>query len=232
MEVSEVYDNAIPVSNDVPLAGRAAEPAKKEEDIVYPMNGTNPETDEDEDYVHIIAAGGPYTISMDLKYDPLLKLKKVIAHRKSAGACEGACRRRVRDSLCTDSALGDAHHDFVAPQPALSVPYKLPPNIMLAPNPAVLRVGTSQASLNIGLSSLPAIQDISADSLIWNKGDRFSAIASHMLRQGSFYPTNPPAAGVPLDFTLLNRVAMPVGPDTPGVDLLVLPSKLKAFAKV
>ncbi len=131
-------------------------------------------------------------------------------------------------------ALDDAHHDFVAPQPPLLPERAVAANVTLAANPAVVRVSdaTGTHEVALGMSSLPALQDISSDCLCLNKPDRFGAIVSHMIRQTSFYPTNPPSANVPLDMGHLGRVAMPAADGRPGVDVLLIPSKLKAFAKI
>lgn len=130
-------------------------------------------------------------------------------------------------------SLEDAHHDFVCPQPPLSSNRALPSHITMAANPAVFTVtnGSGTYSASIAVTSLPTLRDISGDCIVWNKQDRIAAIASHMLRQCSFYPTFPPSAEVPLDTSHLERVAMPDMPHGNTVDLLIVPSKLKAFAK-
>lgn len=132
-------------------------------------------------------------------------------------------------------SLDDVHSDFVCPQPPLELMAGAEehPNIMLMGNPSVVKLSRKNGAFaaTIGISALPALQDISGDCLCWNRGDRFSAIASNMLRQCSFYPTFPATAAVPLDSSLMEGVLLPEIPGSPTVDVLVTPSKLKAFAK-
>lgn len=132
-------------------------------------------------------------------------------------------------------SLEDVHNDFVCPQPAMKlVPgAEEHPNISLFGNPTVVKLSARNNAFvaTVGMTSIPALQDISGDCLCWNKGDRFSAIASSMLRQCSFYPTFPATAAVPLDTSLMDGLLIPETEGTPTVDVLVAPSRLKAFAK-
>lgn len=244
LDVSDVHDNAIPVEDQVHV--------KKDDDmdehIVHILAAGGPYTTNNnlryealEELCGVITRNKPDIVLLTGPFiddmHPLVNESLPITFDKLfddriLSRIDALARLDNAPHFILIPALSDAHHDFVAPQPALSTTRSLPSNVTLAPNPSVFRIQSKLASITIGLSSLPAIQDISADSLIWNKTDRFAAIASHMLRQASFYPTNPPAAAVPLDYTLLDRISMPVAPGTPGIDVLVLPSKLKAFAKI
>ncbi|CDF34849.1 unnamed protein product [Chondrus crispus] len=132
-------------------------------------------------------------------------------------------------------SLMDVHHDFVCPQPAFRLQAGQPSDarIRLVANPSVVELASRDgaAVATVGVANLPSLQDISADCICWNKPDRFAAIASHMVRQCSFYPTFPPSASVPLDCSLWDGMAIPDTERWPTVDVLVTPSRLKAFAK-
>ncbi|KAI0561158.1 DNA polymerase alpha subunit B [Gracilaria domingensis] len=131
-------------------------------------------------------------------------------------------------------ALGDVHHSFVCPQPAFRWPLEQrDPNIHLCPNPSVLRVSAKdgQHVSYVGISSLPTLLDISADSVCMNKQDRLGSIVSHMLRQRSFYPSFPPSNSVPLDTGFLDQLGIMDVDTGETVDMIIMPSKLKAFAK-
>lgn len=132
-------------------------------------------------------------------------------------------------------ALEDVHHTFVCPQPpfSLSDEFGEHQNITLLGNPGVVELssGNGKYKTTVGITSLPSLLDMSADCLCCNKGDRFSAIASAMLRQRSFYPIFPATEKVPLDASLLDGVQIPHLEGASTVDILVMPSKLKAFAK-
>eukprot|EP00737_Agarophyton_chilense_P002819 gb/GEZJ01003243.1/.p1 GENE.gb/GEZJ01003243.1/~~gb/GEZJ01003243.1/.p1 ORF type:complete len:684 (-),score=89.89 gb/GEZJ01003243.1/:2272-4251(-) len=131
-------------------------------------------------------------------------------------------------------ALEDVHHDFVCPQPAFRWPFaQVEHNIHLCPNPCVLEVSAKDGQYVsfVGATSLPTLQDISADSLCRNKPDRLGSIVSHMLRQRSFYPSFPPSNAVPLDTGFLDRLEIMDVDTGDTVDMIIVPSKLKAFAK-
>ncbi len=269
-EVSEIYDNAIPLDDAVGSGGEAKSEVKvegvvKKEEVVESeaMDVTPDEGDSkaDSPNVRMIVACGPYTTAKNLKYEPLDELAGVVARERPDVLVllgpfvdvdhklvnedlsvpydklfEDRVMRRVEKIADAEGApqiimipsLNDIHHDHVVPQPPLAPERNLPVNIMLASNPSVIRVG----NVKIGMSSLSSLLDISADCLCWNKGDRFTAIVSCMLRQGSFYLTNPPAAHVPVDSTLAERVLLPIEEGGVGVDVLITPSKLKAFTKI
>ncbi|KAI0561741.1 DNA polymerase alpha subunit B [Gracilaria domingensis] len=131
-------------------------------------------------------------------------------------------------------ALRDVHHSFLCPQPAFRSPREQrDPNIHLCPNPSVLRVSAKdgQHVSYVGISSLPTLLDISADSVCMNKLDRLGSIVSHMLRQGSFYPSFPPSNSVPLDTGLLDKLGIMDVDTGETVYMIIVPSKLKSFAK-
>lgn len=131
-------------------------------------------------------------------------------------------------------ALGDVHHEFVCPQP----PFKqlegdVHKGICMVSNPSVVQLTLKNGSYSaaVGVSTLPALQDLSADSICVFKSDRFSAICSNMLRQCSFYPMFPSTAAVPLDTSYLSELNIPDIEGYATVDILMTPSRLQAFAK-
>jgi hypothetical protein len=56
---------------------------------------------------------------------------------------------------------------------------------------------------------------------------RLERLAGHIVQQRNFYPVYPPTPGFNLDMSHRDRLTMPFTPD-----ILLLPSKLKPFAKV
>ncbi|KAI1284863.1 DNA polymerase alpha subunit B [Halotydeus destructor] len=58
-------------------------------------------------------------------------------------------------------------------------------------------------------------------------GQRMSRLCGHILRQRSFYPLFPPNTDVNMEFSLMNKLAIPVTPH-----FLIVPSDLKNFCKV
>lgn len=160
---------------------------------------------------------------------------RVLARLRSAIAAMASAENPAPHFILVPS-LDDVHHDFVCPQPPFrSAEDPLPPEvgITMLGNPGVVELSAKNGrfAAMVGISSLPALQDISGDCLCMNKGDRFSAIASHMLRQCTFYPTFPPSPAVPLDSTLFDHMVIPDLERAPTIDVLVCPSKLKAFVK-
>lgn len=182
---------------------------------------------------HLVVLGGPFVdASHNLINDSLPVAFDNVFEERVLNRITALATDCPNTKFVILPALGDAHHDFVCPQPPLNggdAPF--PANLFSAPNPSVLQVTSSAdtaRSLTLGVTTLPTLADISADALCWNSGDRFAAIVSHILRQTSFYPSDPPGRDVPLDSTLRDRLAMP----TTGLDALLVPSKLKSFAKV
>lgn len=132
-------------------------------------------------------------------------------------------------------SLDDVHHEFVCPQPAFRWPEGMTPDesILFLSNPGVIEISAFEGALRaaIGVTSLPCVWDVSSDHICWNT-DRYQAIASHFIKQRSFYPTFPPSADVPLDSSLLDGLVIPTFKSAPSVDLLLLPSRRQAFAKL
>ncbi|KAE8652527.1 hypothetical protein Csa_013070, partial [Cucumis sativus] len=123
----------------------------------------------------------------------------------------------------------DANHDFAFPQPAFDIPSDLKLQISSPPNPCILEANQAK----IACCTMDILRHLSGEELSRNltKGgtnDRLSTLASHILRQRSFYPLYPPAEGVPLDFSLAPQALdISVIPD-----ILILPSDMKHFVKV
>jgi hypothetical protein len=125
-------------------------------------------------------------------------------------------------------ALADVHHHYVCPQPEFSR-RNYPRNVELLPNPASCTISNAQAThcAVIGITSLPAVKDISGNCICMGTRDRFGAIVSHMTRQCSFYPSFPPSPAVPLDCAQSQLLDFPDA----GIDVLIVPSLLLPFIK-
>merc|ERR1711871_98561 len=83
--------------------------------------------------------------------------------------------------------------------------------------------------MGFGVSSEDTLLSLSSDEISENvPGDRLDRIASHFIRQQSFYPMFPAPvnSSVPVDLRHMNRLSMKYTPD-----VLIMPSKLKQFAK-
>ncbi len=146
-------------------------------------------------------------------------------------------------------SLDDAHHDRVYPQPpmgdheeiksplfdesqplgVLKIPNSDNSNsrcrVHCMPNPCMFKIN----EVVFGVSSVDTLFSLSSDEISENvPGDRLDRLAAHFIRQQSFYPMFPVPtnSSVPLDLRHLNKLNMEVTPD-----VLILPSKLKQFAK-
>ncbi|XP_039798730.1 DNA polymerase alpha subunit B-like isoform X2 [Panicum virgatum] len=114
-------------------------------------------------------------------------------------------------------SIRDAHHDFVFPQ------------ISSLANPSFF----SSNQIHFGCCTVDILKQISGEEISHKPpngkpGDRIGGLATHILKQQSYYPLYPPAAGVPLNFSLAKE-ALEISL-TP--DVLLLPSDLAPFVKV
>ncbi|CAL8467288.1 g6825 [Coccomyxa elongata] len=118
----------------------------------------------------------------------------------------------------------DAHADPLFPQAAFPAARGLPASVRLLPNPATFRAN----EIVIGAASPDFLKQVSAQEI--SKGptpDRMTALASHVIGQGSYFPLYPPAPGSMLDASLGAELDLPCTPD-----ILILPSDLAPFAKL
>ncbi|GJN13452.1 hypothetical protein PR202_gb00159 [Eleusine coracana subsp. coracana] len=127
-------------------------------------------------------------------------------------------------------SVRDAHHDFVFPQPAfdLNLPEDNTHQITSLANPSLF----SSNQIHFGCCTIDILKQLSGEEISrkppgGKPGDRIGRLATHLVKQQSYYPLYPPAAGVPLDFSLAKEAleisSMP--------DILLLPSDLAPFAK-
>ncbi|KAG6525019.1 hypothetical protein ZIOFF_014971 [Zingiber officinale] len=127
-------------------------------------------------------------------------------------------------------SIRDAHHDFVFPQPAFDIHLTddIKPQITCLPNPGFF----SANEIAIGCCTVDILKQLSGEEISripidTVSGDRMARLATHILRQQSFYPLHPPALGVPVDFSLaVEALEIPRNPD-----VLILPSDLAPFTK-
>lgn len=255
MDVHAVYDNAMPLpskfqtSEAIPERDSGPLPTARVLVAAGPYStSANLKYEPLDDLVEIIARDRPDVVvlmgpfldtnhplvnaSTPVPFDSLFETRVIARIRRAAAKMDDAAR--VPHIVIVPS-LDDVHHDFVCPQPAFRPDLSTLPqrNLTFASNPSVLTLSsdTGLHSATLAVSSLPSLQDISADCICWNKPDRFSAIMSHMVRQCSFYPSFPASAAVPLDSTLAERLVLPSLKNAETVDVVVVPSKLNAFAK-
>ena len=99
-----------------------------------------------------------------------------------------------------------------------------PRRVHCVPNPCTLRIN----DVTVGVTSTDILAHLSADEC--NAGlppnTRLARLASHLVRQRSYYPLFPAAKGACLDLSKTERWEMPARPD-----VLIVPSRLNAFAK-
>lgn len=127
-------------------------------------------------------------------------------------------------------SVRDAHHDFLFPQPAfdLNLPEDITHQITCLANPSLF----SSNQIRFGCCTVDILKHLSGDEISrkppgGKTGDRIGRLATHILKQQSYYPLYPPA-GVPLDFSLAKE-ALEI---SSAPDVLLLPSDLAPFVKV
>lgn len=101
--------------------------------------------------------------------------------------------------------------------------------VTVLPNPATFVVGGAV----VGATSVDVLFALNAEDTMRQPSgpgavrvDKIPRMASHLLDQRTYYPLFPSSPDVPLEMTQMGGTGMAVSPD-----LLLLPSKLKAFAK-
>uniref|UniRef100_A0A0D9XY55 DNA polymerase alpha subunit B n=1 Tax=Leersia perrieri TaxID=77586 RepID=A0A0D9XY55_9ORYZ len=114
-------------------------------------------------------------------------------------------------------SVRDAHHDVVFPQ------------ITCLANPSLF----SCNEVHFGCCTVDILKHLSGEEISrkpsgGKPGDRIGRLATHILKQQSYYPLYPPAAGVPLDFSLASG-ALEI---SSAPDVLLLSSDLAPFVKV
>jgi len=98
------------------------------------------------------------------------------------------------------------------------------PNLYMASDPSLLDI----SGIKVALTSTDILMHLSKEEFCTSVGtDRLSRLASHLLKQNSFYPLYPGAEEMAMDFDLFSKYGkMDYLPH-----LLVLPSDLKYFVK-
>ncbi|XP_009127568.1 DNA polymerase alpha subunit B [Brassica rapa] len=126
-------------------------------------------------------------------------------------------------------SLRDANHDFVFPQPPFDIHIPdLEHQITSLSNP-----GTFEANkVKVGCCTVDVLKQLSVEEMSRNPcgvpTDRLGRLASHLLRQRSFYPLYPPPESLPYD----SRLAPQALQISSIPDILLLPSDMKYFVKV
>ncbi|TVU51822.1 hypothetical protein EJB05_03267 [Eragrostis curvula] len=128
-------------------------------------------------------------------------------------------------------SVRDAHHDFVFPQPAfdLNLPEDITHQITSLSNPCLF----SSNEIHFSCCTVDILKQLSSEEISrkppgGKPGDRIGRLATHIVKQQSYYPLYPPAAGIPLDFSLAKE-ALEISSKP---DVLLLPSDLAPFVKV
>ncbi|CAH8382709.1 unnamed protein product [Eruca vesicaria subsp. sativa] len=126
-------------------------------------------------------------------------------------------------------SIRDANHDCIFPQPPFDIHIPdLEHQITSLSNP-----GTFEANqVKVGCCTVDVLKHLSVEEISRNPSgvptDRMARLASHLLRQRSFYPLYPPPESLPYDSSIapqaLRISSIP--------DILLLPSKMIYFVKV
>ena len=136
-------------------------------------------------------------------------------------------------------SLRDIHHIPVYPQPSFNIhntqytslftSYIESHKLQLLSNPSTVSIN----DITIGISHSDCIQQLAAQYEL-HKADgnksqqqqqgRMQRIASHLIQQQSYYPVYP-STTIPVDWSYIDGIHMPVTPD-----ILIIPSKTKYFA--
>ncbi|XP_010415340.1 PREDICTED: DNA polymerase alpha subunit B-like [Camelina sativa] len=126
-------------------------------------------------------------------------------------------------------SIRDANHDFIFPQPPFDIHIPdLEHQMTSLSNP-----GTFEANqVKVGCCTVDVLKHLSGEEMSKNPigvpTDRMSRLASHLLRQRSFYPLYPPPESLPYDSSLAPK-ALEIS-SIP--DILLLPSDMRYFVKV
>jgi len=123
-------------------------------------------------------------------------------------------------------AVQDAITDYcVLPQPPLDAAlFAGCSNVMLAPNPCLLRV--DGGALTLGVCSADIVKHVAGQFVTSAPSkDRMKCICEAIIGQRSFYPLHPTDPSIGIEYSQLNKLQF--HSFTP--DLLVLPSQLDVF---
>ncbi|XP_010531637.1 PREDICTED: DNA polymerase alpha subunit B isoform X2 [Tarenaya hassleriana] len=160
--------------------------------------------------------------TVDATFDEVFQTE-VLSKLQDYAECMGSEARVV-----LVPSIRDANHDFVFPQPPFDIRIPdLEHQIISVSNPGTLEAN----QVKVGWCSVDVVKQLSGEEIARNPsgvtGDRMARLASHLLRQRSYYPLYPAAESVPLDYSLapeaLRISSVP--------HLLILPSDMRYFVK-
>lgn len=119
----------------------------------------------------------------------------------------------------------DVHHFSAFPQRRYAATPELAswPNLYFLPNPAELRLN----NVRVGLCAADLLYDFCRIGLTKNIKDRLLSLMTHCIDQQSFYPLQPAAKSLRMDYGQHRGLYI-----HDKLDLLIVPSTLKQFAKV
>ncbi|KAJ2960153.1 hypothetical protein NQZ79_g4508 [Umbelopsis isabellina] len=209
----------------------------------------------------ICVAAGPYTLDDDLTYQPLEDLLQTLASEQPDilillgpfvpashpllvnGEVDASpvdvFRTQISSRLqrfiqqCPRSQVlivphsDDLVHNYaVFPQPAMhGKELGVPRGVHMLSNPSMIRIN----EMVIGIGNVDILFNLGLEESARSKeaSDRMARLTRHVLQQRSFYSLFPPAPGDNLDLLQMPHIQMDVTPD-----ILILPSRLKSFAKI
>ncbi|KAH8554014.1 DNA polymerase alpha subunit B N-terminal-domain-containing protein [Umbelopsis sp. PMI_123] len=211
--------------------------------------------------IDICVAAGPYTLDDDLLYLPLEDLLQTMAleqpdillllgpfvpgshpllqngevdaspvdvfRTQVSARLQRFIQQCPRTRILLVPHSDDLIHEYaVFPQPAMvSKELGLPKGVVMLSNPSMIRIN----EMVVGIGNIDILFNLGLEEIARSKvaSDRLARLTRHILQQRSFYPMFPPAPGDNLDLLQMPHIQMDVTPD-----ILILPSRLKSFAKI
>merc|ERR1740123_559975 len=175
---------------------------------------------------NIVLLMGPFTDSdneMIRKNDLQCTLHELFEHLLSAFISFVGSEHL--DKIMLVPSTRDVHHFSPFPQPkyALNALSENESNILLMNNPTQFSVN----NVSFGVCSADFLWDACKMGLTKNINDRLLSMMSHCIEQRNFYPLQPADSALRMDYNHCNALHI-----RNELDLLIMPSKLKQFAKV
>nr|CAG4651909.1 EOG090X07VJ [Triops cancriformis] len=211
----------------------------------------------DGERLQIVSASGPYTFSDELSYAPLTDfLSYVVQHQPHVCVLMGpfvdiknkiietgdldvtyhelfmqlmdkiaSTLQGLKTQVVLVASARDAHHDVIYPTPPYLFAQSLGPNFHVVPDPCVIDI----AGLQVAVTATDILFHLGKEEVAAAPpgSDRLGRLASHLLKQRTFYPLFPSNEEVSLDLHFWEQRALLQ--EKPHV--IILPSDLRMFIK-
>ncbi|XP_038078609.1 DNA polymerase alpha subunit B-like [Patiria miniata] len=252
-----LFPGQIIASDGINSKGVKLVASKIYESVPLPLCQSEDNSLSDHGPLHVMVAGGPFTTSDTLSYEPLDDLIRVMVQDMPDvcilfGPFVDANHAEIKDytqdpedlfkmqmrklaeatkqigtQLVIVPSLRDVHHDFIYPQP----PFPIPDNL---PDKDRLHFMSDPCTLTIngivfGLTSSDILFHLGSEEISHPPGssDRLRRLTKHILTQQNYYPLYPPPECMPIDYEHYEQYAQM--DVTP--DVFISPSDLRWFIK-